>query len=742
MGGAPAAAFRAVGQRIGTLAGAALPAAVAAEPDRWILWLPVALGAGIGIYFSLAAEPAIWVAPLGVAGAVGLAVVGRRSEAALVAAALLGAVFLGAAIAQWRTHAAAGPVLERRWGPAELTGRVVAIEIRPEGRRIILDRANLPGVQPDATPVQIRVRLAETATVLRPGDRIAIRAQLFPPPAPAAPGAYDFQFQAWFSRLGAVGTARGAPRVLAPAEEGSFWLALNAARVATVERVMAAIPGPAGTIAAALITGEQGQIPLDLLGWMRDSGLAHILSISGLHITLVAGFVFLIVRRGCALIPPLALRYPIKKIAAVFAFFAITFYMLFASPGVPTQRSWMMTGIVLFAIVIDRTAITMRLVAWAAFVVLLLFPESMLGPSFQMSFGAVVALIATWETMRDRLSAARAGRGLLGRSAVALAGMTLTSLVASLATAPFALYHFNRFTAYGLAANLLAVPLTGMWIMPWVVVAFVLLPFGVEAWALVPMAWGIDAMIWVGRTVAGWSGAVALVPAMPAWGLAALSLGGLWLCIWQGRVRWLGAAPVAAGLASLLFWRGPDVLIAGDARLVAVRGADGGLAFSTGGRGNNLVRETWLRRDGLESAVVWPGQGVSADGRLACDPTGCVYTARGHVVAIARRPEALADDCRYATVLIATVSVRRPCPAPQVVIDRAALVRDGGHAVWLGAEGDAQALSVRSSRGDRPWVPQALRPLRPITRQPTTPRIPAVPQLPVAEDADDDTPPD
>lgn len=732
-----------MGQRIGTFAGTALPAALAAEPDRWILWLPVALGAGIGTYFCLAAEPALWVAPLGVAASCALALGGRHSEVALMAAALIAAAFLGAAIAQWRTHAAAAPVLERRWGPTELTGRVVAVEIRPEGRRVILDRASLPGVQPDATPAQIRVRLADATTVLRPGDRIAIRAQLFPPPAPAAPGAYDFQFQAWFSRLGAVGTARGAPRVLAHAEEGSFWLALNAARVVTVERVLAAIPGPAGTIAAALVTGEQGQIPPELLGWMRDSGLAHILSISGLHITLVAGFVFFVVRRGCALIPPLALRYPIKKIAAVIAFLAITFYMLFASPGVPTQRSWIMTGIVLFAIVIDRTAITMRLVAWAAFVVLLLFPESMLGPSFQMSFGAVVALIATWETMRDRLSAARAGRGLIGRSAVALAGMTLTSLVAGLATAPFALYHFNRFTAYGLAANLLAVPLTGMWIMPWVVVTFVLLPFGAEAWALAPMAWGIDAMIWVGRTVAGWSGAVALVPAMPAWGLAALSLGGLWLCLWQGRVRWLALAPIAAGLASLLLWRGPDVLVAGDSRLVAVRGADGGLAFSTGGRGNNLVRETWLRRDGLETAAVWPGQGVSPDGRLACDAAGCVYTARGHVVAIARRSEALADDCRYATVLIATVSVRRPCPAPQLVIDRAALARDGGHAVWLGAQGDAEALSVRASRGDRPWVPQALRPVRPAARQPARPQSPAAsPTLPAAEENDDDAPPE
>jgi len=348
-------------------------------------------------------------------------------------------------------------------------------------------------------------------------------------------------------------------------------------------------------------------------------------------------------------------------------------------------------------------------------------PESMMGPSFQMSFGAVVALIALWEAMRDRLAAWRAGRGWIGRTAIALLGGAATSLVAGFATAPFALYHFNRFTGYGLIANMLAVPLTGVWIMPWVVAAFVLLPLGPEAAALVPMAWGIDAMLWIGRTVASWSGAVALLPAMPGWALVLAALGGLWLCIWQTRLRWLGAPAIVAGCAAIAFVRGPDVLISGDARLIAVRGADGGLAFSTAGRANaapgagGLVRETWLRREGLDSATVWPTSGVSDDGRLACDARGCVYVARGHVVAIARRAEALADDCRYATVLIATFNLRRPCAAPALAIDRAALGREGGYAVWLERGGDAIAESVRAARGERPWV---LRPPAPPPRAP------------------------
>ena len=254
----------AVGIAIGTwrgwaaaLARTSLVAALAAERERWILWLPVALGCGIAGYFSLANEPARWVAPVGIAASMLLALVLRRSQGAVLLAAALGAVFGGAALAQWRTAMVAAPVLERRWGPDEVTGRVVAVEIRPEGRRIVLDRVTLPGLAPAATPAQVRVRLAEANVALRPGDRVAVRAQLFPPPPPAAPGAYDFQFQAWFLQLGAVGTARGMPRVLAPADESSFWIALNAMRVATVQRVLAAIPGPAGTIAAIFLIGQR-----------------------------------------------------------------------------------------------------------------------------------------------------------------------------------------------------------------------------------------------------------------------------------------------------------------------------------------------------------------------------------------------------------------------------------------------------------------------------------------------------
>ena len=684
--------------------GAAFAEKLEAERERLALWLPVAFGAGIGVYFGLAAEPPFWIGPAGAAAAALVAIVGRRSAAVLLFGVALCATALGLTIAQERTRWVAAPVIEKRIGPVEVEGRIAGVEVRPEGRRILVDRLHIAGLGPDRTPAQVRLVVRRPPDHLLPGELVAMRAVLLPPPAPAAPGAYDFQRDAWFARLGGVGFTTGEIQRHGRADpaEDSWTLRLNAARQAVVERTLQVVPGAAGAVAAALLTGEQGAIPPEAMASMRDSGLAHILSISGLHISLVAGIVFFTLRRGLALISFVALRYPIKKWAAVAAFFAITFYMLFASPGVPTQRAWLMTSVVLLAILIDRTAISMRLIAWAAFVVLLLFPESILGPSFQMSFAAVVALIAAWESLRGRFIAWRTGAGFVRRIFLELGAVCLTTLVAGFASAPYALYHFNRFTLYGLAANLVAIPLTSFWIMPWAVLAFLLFPLGLERLALVPLGWGCDWLLVIGQTVAGWDGAVALFPAMPVWGLVTATLGGLWLCLWQTRWRVAGIPLVLLGLASIGVERIPDVLIAGDAKLVGVRGADGLLELSAQ-RAAKLTRETWLRRAGQDQAERWPTAGTDADGRLTCDPLGCIYKARGQTVALVREPAALAEDCLAATVVVATVPVRRACPSAQVVIDRFSVWRDGGHALWLDPSG-VRVTSVREARGDRPWV--------------------------------------
>jgi competence protein ComEC len=678
----------------------------AEERDRWPLWLPVGLGIGIGTYFSLPAEPPPWLGWAAVGAPAAAAALQRRRPERLALWVAVATVALGFAAAQARTLAVQAPMLVDRLGPTGVVGRVAAVESFPEAKRVTVERLRVAGLGPERTPESVRVSLRGPQPRLEPGDWVRLRAVLMPPAAPAAPGAFDFQRQAYFMGLGAVGFGLGPAAVTARAAgEGTSALALGLQRLRQriTERVLAGLEGQKGAMAAAMMTGDRSAISAEAMAAMRDSGLAHLLAISGLNIGLVAGIVFVGVRAALALAPPLALRYPIKKWAAVAAIPAAFAYALVAGLPVPTQRAALMAGLMMLAVLVDRRALSMWLCAWAAVVVLLAAPESLLGASFQMSFAAVVALIAAYEEAQRRRRFRDGARPWPRALLVYLAGVALTTLVAGLATAPFAAYHFNRYADYALIANMIAVPATGLWVMPWIVATFALLPFGLEKLALVPLGWGFEVVIGTAETVAAWPGAVTVVPAMPAWGLAAVALGGLWLCLWRRRWRLIGVAGIAAGLASVAWTTPPDVLVDGQGRLLAVRTADGGLSVSAAGRAR-ATQELWARRLGeAEAESGWPRAGTSADGRLACDAEGCIYRVGAGTVALVKEASALAEDCRRAHAVVSVVPIRRPCPGPLAVIDRFDLWRNGAHALWI-EPGGVRVESANAARGDRPWV--------------------------------------
>ncbi len=679
----------------------------AAERQRLFLWVPVLFGAGSGLYLTLPVEPVVWAAP----GAVGLcalaALLLRRHTAAALVLAALALLAFGVAAADWRTERVRAPVLAEAVGPAEVSGRVVWVGAGEGPQRYLLDRVRIEGLAPAETPerVRISVRNPGAGGTIAPGSRLAARASLRPPPAPAEPGAWDFARQAWFQRIGAVGFAYGAPEPVAAAagEEGGWLSLLSGIRHWVSARILAHAAPSSGPFAAALLTGDRSAIEDSALKAMRDSGLAHLLAISGLHVGLVAGFIFFAIRALLALIEPVALRAPIKKWAAAAALLGAAAYLLLSGMSVPTQRAFVMVGVVLLAIMLDRASLSMRLIAWAALLVLVVAPESMLGPSFQMSFAAATALIATYEVARSPFARLAARGGLALRPLVYGAGVALTSLVAGVATGPFAVYHFNRFADYGLLANLGAVPITGFWIMPWGLVALVLMPFGLEGLALAPMGWGIDAVVWIARAVAAQPGAVTLVPVMPAAALLAITVGGLWLCLWRSRWRFAGVAIIAGGLLLAGLERRPDILVEGAARVMAVRGEDGRLWISTRQRGR-FVSDVWLRRDGQAEAPTWPaaGEGAAAAG-LRCDTLGCIQRREGRTVAFVRDPRALEEDCGRADLVVSAVPAWNLCPGPEAVVDRFDLWRGGGHAIWLEPEG-VRVESVAEARGARPWV--------------------------------------
>lgn len=675
-----------------------------ADRARWGLGAPVGFGAGIAVYFAFPLEPPSWSWIAAIGAAIFMVAAAQWRRAGLVPLLASALVFAGFSAAQYRAQSVAAPILPKEYGGAWVVAEVLAVEPRAPGHRLLLGAPRVEGLSPEKTPARVRVTVAAGAPGVRPGDRVRLRAVLRPPPEPAAPGAFDFARQAYFQRIGAVGFALGEVATLrqGAAMGWESWWADR--RSAVAGHVRGVVGGNAGAVAAALMTGERGAIPDSVLVAMRDAGLAHLLAISGLHVGLVAGLVFFAVRGALALVPYVTLRWPIKTWAALAAGLAAGGYLLLVGATIPTQRAFVMVALMLFATAINRSAITMRLVAWAAVAVLVLSPESVINVSFQMSFAATTALVATYETLKARGWTFSADRSVASRIGGYAAGVAITSVVATIATAPFAVYHFNRVALFGLAANLVAVPLTAMVVMPLALLAFALMPLGLDPPALVAMGWGIDAVLAVAHTVAGWPGAVLRSPTPPLWGFLAITLGGIWICLWTRRWRWLGLGPILVGLAAIPSGPAPDVLVAGDARIVAVRGEEGGLWLSTSRRAR-YTGEVWTRRAGQREPAIFPDAGGHAPVvGLRCDPLGCIQERGEWTVAIVHDGRALHEDCGIADVVVATLPVaRQDCSEPAILIDRFDLWREGAHAVTF-AKGRARVETVRAHRGRRPWV--------------------------------------
>lgn len=662
-------------------------------------WLAVGVGCGVAIYFALPVEPPLWLGLVLFAGAAGVGwAVRRRGELALVAVAVA-SVAAGLVSGQVRVLVVATPVLAEELRAVEIVGNVVSADVRGGRTRLVLDAPEIAELPLSETPRRIRISVAGRDIIApRPGDTVRVRATVGPPPGPPAPGAFDFGRTLYFQGIGGTGFALGAPLVIAEGQ-GRLWrLVVARVRTGVTERVLAVLPGDTGGVAVALLSGERGRIDAAAVDNMRAAGLAHLLAISGLHMGLIAGLVMVAVRGGLVRVPGLALRAPIKKWAAIAALIASFGYLLLAGAPVPTQRAFLMSLLVLLAVVVDRSAISMRLVGLAALVILLLRPESLVGASFQLSFAAVVALVAAYEILTPRLRALYAGGGVVRRFGLYFAGVALTTLVASIATLPLALQAFNTVALYGIAANLVAVPVTALWVMPWGLTALVLMPVGWEALALVPMGWGIDVVLRVAAVVAAWPGATMTVGSLPSVGFLAIVGGGLGLCLGRSRWRLAGVGLIVAGLASAPLAAAPDLLVTD--RLVAVKG-DGELLVSDGRRGA-FVRGVWLRRAGLTD---WRRYGAveAGDGwRLGCGGGGCVYTAEGTSVAVVRDQQGLAEDCRRAALIIDMSGGNGVCGNGTRILDMAALGAGGAHAVWLEADG-LRVAAANAARQRRPW---------------------------------------
>lgn len=667
----------------------------------FVVWAPLAIGFGIGLYFALPVEPSGWVGIQAMTGLAALfALLHRRMPRTNRLIILLFLAALGFASAQWRTASIAAPVLGEELRNRAITATLEEILIAEDKTRLVLSDVTIDALDAAKTPHKIRVTVRSLPDDLNMGDRLRLTATLMPPPAPSQPGGYDVSRHFYFQQIGALGYALRPPEIIVHAQASGFTLWLTELRHTIGNDMRARIGGAAGAIAAAMTVGEQTAIPDDAAEALRDSGLTHIISISGVHLSLAAGLMFVGVRLLLLLIPHAHARWPIKKIAAGAALLSSFAYLLLAGSPVPAQRSFIMVAFVLLAVMVDRRGISLHALAWAAVFILLIFPETMSGASFQMSFAATLAIVTLYEAKGKYLH----GQGGWRRKTLwYFLAIMATSLAATAATAPFVLYHFNRFSLVGVAANMAVMPLASILIMPGIMLSLLLMPFGLQGLGYAVLDVGVGGMVTAAHWAAALPYASLLLPAPLTIGFA-LAIGGmLWTALARGNARTIGVVCVALGLSTAALRTPPDVLIGDDGRQVMAR-AENGAWVMLKGAARAYTAQNWLRSLATDATV------KDKDTPIAmCDKMMCEYTRNGHTIRVVKTKQdistAVATACATpASALVAWWYISADeCPNIPLLVDRRALLSGGAHALWLDKAAIRLQPVFQSGASRRPW---------------------------------------
>lgn len=672
-----------------------------ADHHRLFYWLPVAMGVGVMHYFLQANEPNPWpyVAVLLLMGTASWRWrVLRPNDFFYVVSMLLAAMAAGVLVAQWQTLRLQTPFLAEATGVTRIEGTIHSIDRGEDSGRVVLgDISWLDDKPPKPVPRLIRLRVQKGIENLAVGQRIRTLASIQPPSLPVLPGGYDFARQLYFDGIGGIGFTLGAIEIVNAGASNDWADWIQARRDAIIQRVFRVLDGDQAAVAAALITSEDDGLSAAGRQDMRQSGLQHILSVSGLHLTLVGGLVFLLVRYLLLWSPQAMIMG--KKIAAIAALIATLVYLVISGFAVPTQRAFLMVGLMFLAVLIDREALSLRLVALSAIVIIALRPDAVMGVSFQLSFAAVTALIAIYELWRlQPLRDLPWWRIGVRYFALSMA----TTMIATAATTPLVIYHFHQMTLQGALANALAAPLTSFWLMPMVVLTLFTLPLGLADGPIWLLGQGVDWLLALADWSASLPGAKIQIAATSALGTSIMVAGGLWVLLWQARWRWLGVPVLMLGVVLAPLQTLPQVLVNNRGNLYAVRDASGALWLS-GERRDKFSAENWLNYFGQNEQrywADWPDDGADAAVSLRCDSAACAYRVGERSISFAKTPAALAEDCGVAEVVITPLPASR-CQS-SVVVDQNFTRQHGAVALWV--ENDAwRWRSNRQERGYRPW---------------------------------------
>lgn len=668
--------------------------AVSANPlQRWANWAPFWLGAGVAAYFRMPYEPPIAMA-WGLIAFLPLLWLTRFRLGWLAAALAMFLVALGFSCAILQTARMDYPILRGPLNAVPVEGRVRDIVMDGRRLKLTLDEVTIGGLPSSQTPARIRVSAAPGEQEIGIGQRIAARATLDAPSRPVLPGGFDFGRYFYFRQIGGIGYVLPPITVLPAVEPDSILQALQQwmtrQRLVLSRYLMTALPEPASALAVAYVTGDQTAVSDALQQDMRAAGLSHILAISGMHMTVVCGIVYFMVRLLLAAIPWTALRIDIRKPAALMALISGGMYLWLADFPISAVRAYVMIAIFFTAILAGREGDGLRSLALAAIVLLLLQPSSLLEPGFQLSFAAVLSLILYyrwWSARRDREAWEKSG--WIKRGVQYFAGIMMSSLVAGAATAPIAAYHFHQFSTFGLLANTVCIPLVSFLVTPALMLALILAPFGLEAPFMECVDLGFKAMAWVASSTSLLPGAMLTVPPISTPGLVAMLAGGL---LWLAPRNWLKAFSVllvAGGLASAVLYAPPDLLISSDAKAIAERTKDNWKLLK--GSPRNFAVKEWQMAMG---ANMMP---ATLD---TCDRAGCIHKVGLTLLALPRYERAIVEDCQMADLVVTEKAVRIPCGAR--LLQEKHLRRYGTHALWV-KEGTIRIMHGCSGVAARPW---------------------------------------
>ncbi|MEM9277009.1 MAG: ComEC/Rec2 family competence protein [Pseudomonadota bacterium] len=690
------------------------------ELDRGLAFniAPVFLAIGIIIYFTLPAEPLFLALVITFCCLFAAAIRIEYHGKLFFLVAGLTLVLAGMSAAKLSVMRSATPQIERQM-TAVVSGVVLLIDQNRRGSpRMVLRPVKIGGLSQQQLPNKIRLSTTSREQGFKTGMQVEGLARLQPVSGPVYPGSYDFSFHSWFSGLGGSGFFMGAPAIVTqhPTLDVTEQIAVtvNGIRDLIEQRIVDAIPGAGGDVAVALITGDKSRIPEDVQQSLRNTGLAHILAISGLHMALVTLTIISSLRFVFSLSPRLVLNYPVKKWAACGGFLGATLYLFLSGGGIAKQRAWILISVMLLAVLLDKRAITMRSVAVSACIILLISPESLFAPGFQMSFAAVASLVAGYEFLtkrrreqaENRFSPARLNwvskltSGLFGY----VSGLATTSLIAGMATAFVAAWHFHQVAPLGLLANMLAMPIVGFVIMPFALFSMLLMPYGLEVLALWPVAYGIGWVVDIAQWVDGLS-SVGVTGALPITSLALFGCFLSVLTLFRTRLRLWSFLPVFMVVPFLARPEVPHILISENGRAIAVKTENNQLALLYPRR-NAFVTEIWGKAfsGGNTESLNLPKDQCNSERCIVVLPSSDVL----HVV---YNPDLLRSSCQRADILVAPRLWWVDCRErkPELVLKRYDFEQYGSHAIFIAAQPGMtrQSEGVRVVAGlpksTRPW---------------------------------------